>query len=71
MPISTRLEQVLALLDYQNAKAPHHRSNLVLAIQLFAAGQGDTTLEAECEVELAHIRADIEQARNATTKQKS
>ncbi|WP_041647833.1 hypothetical protein [Aromatoleum aromaticum] len=62
--MATRLDQALTLLGYQDAKQLHYRSNLVHAIHLFAGVQGDAKLEAECEAEIARIRAAVEQARS-------
>ncbi len=59
MAENERLQEALGILGYQNAREPHHRSNLVLAIQLFAGIQQDDKLETECEMEIKKIRAEI------------
>ncbi|WP_265301493.1 hypothetical protein [Verminephrobacter eiseniae] len=44
MAENERLQEALGILGDQNAREPHHRSNLVLAIQLFAGIQQDDEL---------------------------
>lgn len=60
-----RLAQALALLGYEQAKELHYRSNLVHAIQLFAAVQNDTELELECDNEITRIRLEITSAQSS------
>ncbi|WP_240200043.1 hypothetical protein [Shewanella sp. LC2] len=52
-----RLKEALTLLGYSDAAPVHHRSNLLHAIQQFAAQHNDTDLEARCEAEIVKIRA--------------
>ena len=59
MAINGRLKEALGLLGYEDTREPYHRSNLVLAIQLFAGIQEDDELETECEMEIKRIRAEI------------
>jgi len=57
--MADRLQEVLVLLDYGNAKQPHYRSNLIHAIQMFAGLRGDAELEAACGQEIARIQAEV------------
>lgn len=53
-----RLKEALTLLGYSDADPVHHRSNLIHAIQQFAAQHNDTELEARCEAEIVKIRTN-------------
>lgn len=55
-----RLKEALTLLGYSDADQVHHKSNLIHAIQQFAAQHNDTELEARCEAEIVKIRANIQ-----------
>lgn len=57
--MTNRLIEALALLGYENAKQLHFRSNLISAIEVFAALHGDKELESACEKEIADIRAEV------------
>ena len=46
-----------------DADDPFQRSNLVLAIQLFAGIQQDDVLETECEIEIKKIHAEVAASR--------
>jgi hypothetical protein len=50
-----RLTKALVLLGYSEQAPPHHRTNLLHAIESFAVLNGDHTLEAECEAMIAEI----------------
>lgn len=54
----TRLQKALDLLGYAQEQKPHHKTNLVSAIALFAGATGDSDLEAQCELEMQRIRGD-------------
>jgi len=54
----SRLQQALELLGYAQEQKPHQRSNLVSAIALFAGVNGDSELEAQCDLELQRIRGE-------------
>ncbi len=54
-----RLEQALELLAYRQAKEPHHKTNLLHAIQLHAGLIGDNELEVACNAEIERIRAEF------------
>ena len=45
-------------MGYTQEQKPHQRSNLVSAIALFAGVNGDSELEAQCELELQRIRGE-------------
>ena len=67
MPAHSRLQDALKIMGYENAREPHHRSNLVLSIQLFAGIQKDDGLETECEMESKRIRAEIAERNSKIT----
>lgn len=67
MPENSRLQDALKTMGYENAREPHHRSNLVLSIQLFAGIQKDDGLETECEMEIKRIRAEIAERNSKIT----
>ena len=51
MAENERLQEAFGILGYQNAREPHHRSNLVLAIQLSPVFSKATSwkLSAKCK----------------------
>jgi hypothetical protein len=63
MPYVNRLEQVLSILNYEQAKQLRSKGLLVKAIQTFAAEHGDDDLVQECDVELNRVRLLIAQSR--------
>ena len=58
-----RLDQALSLLGYSESQPSHHRSNLLHAIEMFAALSHNEALEYACQARINVIRAENEAAR--------
>lgn len=54
-----RLEKALELLNYQEAKEPYHKTELLHAIRIHAGLIGDKELELACQAEIERIRAEF------------